>query len=160
MGEGQGRSKESQIVIRLDKISLEDNKTAYAYYTANSSLFDMKAPAVKLEYNKGIWRFNTLISLFSMDLDEKKYWDKIEESLDFLFKTKDNATGLLRVKADILNLKVPPKYKEFHKSLLNIFDKVEDYYSTEEKMKYLKEIIEIMENLTSKVKENNRREAL
>jgi len=70
---------DSTVTIRLDKISMESEDIAYAYYTVSSSLFEQKAPAMKLEYTKGAWRVDAFRSYFSMSLQEKKYFDKVAE---------------------------------------------------------------------------------
>ena len=70
---------DSTITVRLDKISMESEDIAYAYYTVSSSLFEQRAPAMKLEYTKGAWRVDAFGSYFSMSLQEKKYFDKVIE---------------------------------------------------------------------------------
>ncbi|MBU1854462.1 MAG: hypothetical protein KKF89_01975, partial [Nanoarchaeota archaeon] len=70
---------DSTITVRLDKISMESEDVAYAYYTVSSSLFEQKAPAMNLEYIKGAWRVDAFGSYFSMSLQEKKYFDKVIE---------------------------------------------------------------------------------
>ena len=57
--------KESNIVIRLDKVSLDKENVAYAYYTVSSSIYDTKAPAMKLEYIEGKWSVNAFPSFFT-----------------------------------------------------------------------------------------------
>ncbi|MFA5796672.1 MAG: hypothetical protein WC916_01385 [Candidatus Woesearchaeota archaeon] len=70
---------DSTITIRLDKVSMESETVAYAYYTVSSSLFEQKAPAMKLEYTKNAWKVDAFSSYLSMSLQEKKYFDKITE---------------------------------------------------------------------------------
>ena len=68
----QFEERANNIVVRLDKISTENN-TAYAYYTITSSLFDSKAPAMKLKYIDGDWRVAAFASYFAQDMFQAKY---------------------------------------------------------------------------------------
>lgn len=55
----------SNIVVRLDKVEIADENTAYAYYTGSSSIFDIKAPAMKLEWLDKGWKVNAFSSVFN-----------------------------------------------------------------------------------------------
>jgi len=77
----EASEKASNLVIRLDKLSMDSENVAYIYYTVSSSIYDSKAPAIKLEYIKGYWKVNAFKTFFTEDCAEKcfSFEDCIEE---------------------------------------------------------------------------------
>src|SRR3989339_275272 len=69
----QFEEKENDVVVRLDKISKESDTIAYAYYTISSSLFDSKAPAMKMVYTDGDWEIDAFATYFSKDMFQAEY---------------------------------------------------------------------------------------
>ncbi len=57
--------KNTDIVIRLDKVSIDSEKVAYAYFTVSSSIYDARAPAMRLEYIENEWKFNAFATFFT-----------------------------------------------------------------------------------------------
>ncbi len=55
--------KESNIVARLDKVSIDSDNLAYAYYTVSSSIYDSKAPAIKMVFDES-WKINAFSIAF------------------------------------------------------------------------------------------------
>jgi len=62
---------ETTPVIRLDQIRMDSEDVVYAYYTVSSSIFDAKAPAMKLEYIDGRWLVNGFVTFFTETCSEK-----------------------------------------------------------------------------------------
>ncbi|NQU78723.1 hypothetical protein HQ545_03050, partial [Candidatus Woesearchaeota archaeon] len=46
------------IVIRLDEVLEDTENVSYVYYTVTSSIFEAKAPAMRMEYENGKWKIN------------------------------------------------------------------------------------------------------
>jgi len=63
--------KDSNIVIRLDKVSIDSKDVAYAYYTISGSIYEAKAPAMKLEHIENNWRFNAFADFFVKECAEE-----------------------------------------------------------------------------------------
>lgn len=57
----------SSLVIRLDNVVIDNETTAFAYYTVNSALFDTKAPSMQLEWNGEDWKANSFATYFLFD---------------------------------------------------------------------------------------------
>ena len=121
------------VVVRLDKISMDSDDTAYAYYTLSNSLINSKAPAMKLKYTNGEWRVDAFSSYFSTNLEEKKYLDMTKlfieskkkdlEQINFIIKNKiiidepDRCTDYLKDEneisfSDFLNQTPPESLKD------------------------------------------------
>lgn len=62
--------KSENVVIRLDKVSLDNENEAYVYYTVSSSIYDVKAPAIKMETISGEWRVNAFANFFTDECTE------------------------------------------------------------------------------------------
>jgi len=69
------------IVIRLDKLSMDSKDIAYAYYTVSSSIYDVKAPAMKLEYIYDSWKINAFGGFFTEECAEECLELDCEESI-------------------------------------------------------------------------------
>jgi len=130
--------KDTSITVRLDKISMESDDIVYSYYTVSSSLYETKAPAMRLEYDKGAWRINAFGTYFSMDLVEKKYFDKMIEiakkhatiindnafnmkmwkvgDTTYCPKFKQNYEDAKQIYEEFIALKVPPTYEEYQEA--------------------------------------------
>ena len=74
--------EKGDIVVRLDRIRLDGEK-AYAYYTASSSIFESKVPAMSMHRINEAWKFNAFANMFSIDIEQqirddikKKYLDE------------------------------------------------------------------------------------
>ncbi|HLC61223.1 MAG TPA: hypothetical protein VJJ52_07390 [Candidatus Nanoarchaeia archaeon] len=56
---------ETNVVVRLDKVELDNDTTAFAYYTITSSLFEFKAPSMRLEWDGKDWKVNAFATYFN-----------------------------------------------------------------------------------------------
>lgn len=105
------------ITIRLDKISMEDNSTSYAYYTTSSSLFDVKAPAMKLNYVNCYWGVDAFSTYFYFDLNKRKYIDTV--------------SGLNSLQSLLIyqfNTNLDKHYYEWRKYNLELYTAMSDIY--------------------------------
>lgn len=96
----QYEEKENNIVVRLDKISKENETIAYIYYTVTSSLFDSKMPAMKIEYIAGDWKINGFSPYFIEDMLQAKY---------FLMQKSDLSSEYQLVKEDKIDEEITKK---------------------------------------------------
>ena len=55
---------ESNVVVRLDKVDVENESTSYAYYSISSALFDTKAPSMKLQWEDNDWKVDSFATYF------------------------------------------------------------------------------------------------
>ena len=71
--------KEQQVVIRLDKVSMDNKDTAFVYYTVSSSLFDAKAPAMKMVLVDREWKINAFANYFGIKKEDLIYTAEINK---------------------------------------------------------------------------------
>ena len=93
--------KSNQIVIRLDKVSMDNENTAYAYYTVSSSLFDAKAPAMKMVLVNGTWKIDAFAKYFDVKKEDILYIGKITLTYSAITTAMTEQTQLMQ---DILDL--------------------------------------------------------
>lgn len=73
--------KSNQIVIRLDKVSTDSENVVYAYYTVSSSLFDAKAPAMRMEKIEGVWKIDAFAKYFDVKQQDMVYVTELTKVL-------------------------------------------------------------------------------
>ncbi|MBI3035339.1 hypothetical protein HYY71_03375 [Candidatus Woesearchaeota archaeon] len=123
--------KERNVVVRFDKVSKDNDTTAYVYYTITSSLFNSRAPAMKLEFRDSDWRVDAFATYFNEDIKKVKRNAKVLEFIKKATEFRSKSTEISRdslYTLKLFNIRADSEYCiDFGSQALRTKDIIEEY---------------------------------